>query len=243
MGDVRFSFELESSRKSCRFNRLRAARFLLGAMTVNVSATAFALPAQVSWPAISARDLPERLALASPGDSVKGVLCNGVLSAVRAALDSRAADTCRAAAGEPRFIDFFNYPITSFLKLSFTAAELLRSKLGGYDAAFRTLGKQAVDDFLSTAVGKTLRSLGEKDLQQPLAALPAAYGAALNHGERSVHLAGERRYSLWMRRDFLPHPYHEGLLAALLSSLGAVPVQVVGRRNGTLDADYEIAWE
>jgi len=110
--------------------------------------------------AISARDLPERLSLAGAGQTVKGMLCNAALQAVSTLLDRRAAETCRAASGERRFIDFFSYPVSSFLRLSFTAAELSRSKLGGYDAAFRTLGKQAVDDFLSTAVGKTLRSLG-----------------------------------------------------------------------------------
>ncbi|HZN92675.1 MAG TPA: TIGR02265 family protein [Myxococcales bacterium] len=193
--------------------------------------------------AVSARDLEERLAQASPGETVKGVLCNAALSAVQSVLDRNAADTCRAASGERRFIDFFHYSISSFLRLSFTAAELSRSKLGGYDAAFRTLGKQAVDDFLSTAVGKTLRSLGNKDPHRLLATLPSAYRTALNHGERSIQLAGAGRCVLRMRRDFLPHPYHEGVLLALLSSLGLGPVQVIGRRVGVLDADYEITWD
>ena len=216
-----------------------------------MSANAHALPAQVilfqrAQPpvlAVSASDLEERLALAASGDTVKGVLCNAALAALSKLLDPRAADTCRAASGERRFIDFFNYPISSFLKLSFTAAELSRSKLGGYDAAFRTLGKQAVDDFLSTAAGKTLRSLGNKDPHRLLATLPSAYRTALNHGERHILLAAEGRCVLQMRRDFLPHPYHEGVLGALLSSLGLGPAQVMGRRVGVLDADYEITWD
>jgi len=48
---------------------------------------------------------------------------------------------------------------------------------------------------------------------------------------------------LKMRRDFLPPAYHEGVLAALLSSLGLGVAQVIGRRVGVLDADYEITWE
>jgi uncharacterized protein (TIGR02265 family) len=217
---------------------------------MSAQAHAHAMPAHVLMfpkaPAavtVSTTDLEERLSMAAPGGTVKGVLCNAALTAVGRVLDSSAADSCRAASGERRFIDFFNYPIASFLRLSFTAAELSRSKLGGLDAAFRTLGKQAVDDFLSTAAGKTLRSLGNRDPHRLLATLPSAYRTALNHGERSIQLATEGRCVLKMRRDFLPHPYHEGVLASLLSSLGLGMAQVVGRRVGVLDADYEIAWE
>ena len=215
-----------------------------------MSAHAHAMPARVlmfqkasASVSVSTTDLEGRLSLAAPGDTVKGVLCNAALSAVGRVLDPSAADSCRAASGERRFIDFFNYPIASFLRLSFTAAELSRSKLGGLDAAFRTLGKQAVDDFLSTAAGKTLRSLGNSNPHRLLATLPSAYRTALNHGERHIQLATEGRCVLKMRRDFLPHPYHEGVLAALLSSLGLGVAQVIGRRVGVLDADYEITWE
>jgi uncharacterized protein (TIGR02265 family) len=220
-------------------------------MTATAHVHAHAMPAQVVlYPrgqppslSVSADDLEARLSQASPGETVKGVLCNAALSAVQSVLDRNAAETCRAASGERRFIDFFHYPISSFLRLSFTAAELSRSKLGGYDAAFRTLGKQAVDDFLSTAVGKTLRSLGNKDPHRLLATLPSAYRTALNHGERHVQLASAGRCVLQMRRDFLPHPYHEGVLGALLMSLGLGPAQVQSRRVGVLDADYEITWD
>ncbi len=217
-----------------------------------MSAQAAMLPAQVllfpkaaspSPSPLSADDLEQRLSLAAPGDTIKGVLCNAALTAVSRVLDASAAATCRAASGERRFIDFFNYPVSSFLRLSFTAAELSRSKLGGLDAAFRTLGKQAVDDFLSTAVGKTLRFMGNKDPHRLLATLPSAYRTALNHGERHIQLASAGRCVLKMRRDFLPHAYHEGVLAALLSSLGMGVAQVLGRRVGVLDADYEITWD
>lgn len=207
-----------------------------------VHVTTFAR-AQTQVMGFSTYDLSERLALAGPEDHARGVLCNGALAAVARLLDDGAAEVCRSASGERRFIDFFSYPITSFLRLSFTAAELLRSKLGGYDAAFRTLGKQAVDDFLSTAVGRTLRTLEGKKPWRPLTAMPAAYQTVLDHGARDVELLGEGRCVIRMRRDFMPPPYHEGVLAAVLGSLGAHQVQVVGRRLGSLDADYEISWD
>lgn len=207
-----------------------------------VDVTTFAR-GQTQAMAVSGYDLSERLALAGPEDHARGVLCNGALAAVARLLDEGAAEVCRSASGERRFIDFFSYPITSFLRLSFTAAELLRSKLGGYDAAFRTLGKQAVDDFLSTAVGRTLRTLEGKKPWRPLTALPAAYQTVLDHGARDVELLGEGRCVMRMRRDFMPPPYHEGVLVAVLGSLGAHQVQVAGRRLGSLDADYEITWD
>lgn len=192
---------------------------------------------------VATNDLQERLAMAAPGDTIKGVLCNSALATASQVLDEGAVKACRAASGERRFIDFFNYPVSSFLRLSFTAAELSRSKLGGLDAAFRTLGKQAVDDFLSTAAGKALRSVGNEDPHRLLATLPSTYRTALNHGERHISLASVGRCVLKMRRDFLPHAYHEGVLVALLSSLGLAGAHVLGRRVGTLDADYEITWD
>ena len=218
-----------------------------------MSAHAAALPAQVFMfqkasaeaapPQAAVNDLEDRLSMAAPGDTVKGVLCNSALASASRVLDEGAVKACRAASGERRFIDFFNYSVSSFLRLSFTAAELSRSKLGGLDAAFRTLGKQAVDDFLSTAAGKMLRSVGKDDPHRLLATLPSAYRTALNHGERHILLASAGRCVLKMRRDFLPHPYHEGVLSALLSSLGMAGAQVLGRRVGVLDADYEITWD
>ena len=45
-----------------------------------------------------------------------------------------------------------------------------------------------------------------------------------------------------VRRDFMPHPYHEGVFLAVLRALGCKDVKVRGQKLGLMDADYFISW-
>lgn len=194
-------------------------------------------------PAIGENDLQLRLSLAQPSDTCKGMFFNGALGAVERTLGQAAREQCRAAGGEKKCVDFFNYPIAGFLQLSFVAAELLEEKVGSYDEAFRSLGQQAVDDFLASTVGKTLLMLAGKDPTRLLRSCPSAYRTAVSYGERKVEFTSERSCVFSMRRDFMPHPYHEGVFAQVIRALGVANVRVVGKRTGPLDADYAISWE
>ncbi|MBI3182649.1 MAG: DUF2378 family protein [Myxococcales bacterium] len=192
---------------------------------------------------IDAADLRIRLSMATPADTAKGMFFNGVLSAVERLVGPEARERCRKAGGEKKYIDFFNYPIAEFLPIAFTAASLLSEKLGGYEAAFRRLGQQAVEDFLSSTVGKTLLLLAGSDPRRLLSAAAGAYRTAVSYGERSTEFLSEKRCYFKVKRDFMPHPYHEGVFLAVIESLGAKQVKVVGRRIGPLDAYYDISWE
>jgi uncharacterized protein (TIGR02265 family) len=208
-------------------------------MELNVTSTT----PRVTVMVIDARDLAARLALAKPSDAAKGMFFNGALSAIKTLAGDAAADRCRQISGEKKFIDFFNYPITGFLKLTYTAAEILAPKLGGYEAVFRALGKQAVDDYLATTVGKTLLAIAGKNPKRLLYTVPSAFKAAVTYGERKVEFRGDSGCLFSMRGDFMPHPYHEGVLKTVLEALTGAETSVVGTRLGVVDADYEITWK
>ena len=81
---------------------------------------------------------------------------NGVLSAAKGLLGDSALAQVQALLPEKKYVDFFNYPIATFLPAAFTAARLLQATRGSFDAGIRQLGEQAIVDFLGTPVGRTL---------------------------------------------------------------------------------------
>ena len=98
------------------------------------------------------------------------------------------------------------------------------------------------DDFLATAVGKTLLMLAGSDPRRMMNSLGAGYKTAVSYGTRAVTWKTQMSCVFAMRRDFMPHPYHEGVLLQVLTAIGGKQVQVKGQRVGLLDTDYEISW-
>lgn len=194
-------------------------------------------------PPLSADDLTTRVALATPRDNCKGMFFNGVLQAVETLVGASAKARCLSVTGEKSFIDFFNYPIALFLPMSYCATEALQQTSGGWANAFRRLGKQATSDFLATTVGKTLLMLTGSDPRRLLSAMPSVMKTSVSYGERSVVFRGANACTFVVKRDFMPHPYHEGVLTAAVESVAARQVKVEGIRTGVLDVDYQISWE
>ena len=189
-------------------------------------------------------DLAQRIALATTSDTCKGMFCNGLFQAVQRSKGEAGVDALKEAAGGRKFVDFFNYSIAEFLPLAWLAAELVG---GGADPkhleeGIRSLGRQATDDFLGTAVGKTLLMLAGSDPRRLMNSLSSGYKTAVSYGTRLVTWSSATRCVFSMRRDFMPHPYHEGVLQQVLSAVGGKQVQVRGLRVGLLDTDYECSW-
>lgn len=193
---------------------------------------------------IDADDLKHRVSLATPADTCKGMFCNGLFQAVERSKGEAGVEELKEAAGGRKFVDFFNYSIAEFLPLAWVAAELVG---GGRSPAqletgIRSLGRQATDDFLGTAVGKTLLLLAGSDPRRLMNSLASGYKTAVSYGTRTVSWLGPTRCVFAMRRDFMPHPYHEGVLQQVLTAVGGKQVQVRGVRVGVLDTDYECSW-
>ncbi|RYZ35349.1 MAG: TIGR02265 family protein [Myxococcaceae bacterium] len=190
-----------------------------------------------------AQDLEKRLALATPDDTARGMFFNGALNAVRILGGDAAVERCLASVTEKKFVDFFNYPVSGFLKLAFTGAQLMGPQLGGFDVMLRKMGTQATTDFLSSAAGKTLLLLAGDSPKRLVTNLPTGYRAAVSYGERSVDWSGDRTGRLIMKRDFMPPAYHEGVLQAVIEALGARGVQVQGKQTGPVDTEYALSWQ
>ncbi|MCY1083046.1 DUF2378 family protein [Archangium lansingense] len=188
-------------------------------------------------------DLEQRLVLAAPTDTVRGTFFLGALEAVRALEGEDGVRSCVEAGGEPRFVEFFNYPVGAWLQVNEAAARLLERRCGSWVEAQRQLGRRATADMLKSAAGKALLLLSKGETRRLLANMPSAYRAAVNFGERTVQWEGPTRGRVIMRRDFMPCAWHEGVLLAVLEGMKARAVQVSSSRLAVLDSEYLVSWE
>jgi uncharacterized protein (TIGR02265 family) len=191
----------------------------------------------------ASENLARRLALSMPQDTVRGAFFLGMLEVVRSWAGEAAVLRCLDAGGEPRFKDFFHYPLGAFMRMNAAAASELSPGCGGWDEAQRVLGQRAAADLLSSASGKALLLLSRCETDRLVTNLPSAYRVAMNHGERSVHWEGLSRCRVIMRRDFMPCAFHEGLLRGVLEATGARSVEARGWRMDVLDGEYVLSWE
>jgi uncharacterized protein (TIGR02265 family) len=191
------------------------------------------------------QDLAQRLRLARPEDSVRGMFANGLLDAVRSLAGDEAVSHCLEASGQSRFVDFFNYPISAHLRVVFTGARFLVPKFGSMEEALRQLGRRSAADFMDSAAGKTMmKLLARGDPRRLVDALPSAYRMSLTFGNHKVEWLGPTSGRYILTRNFIPLPSHEGVLRALLETSNARDIRVCGRQtSGLLDGEYEFSWD
>ena len=188
-------------------------------------------------------EFEERAAQATPADRCRGLCYNGALHVIRELAGPQAAQRALKASGERLPLDFLNYPVTGFQRLCMQGIEVLEPRLGSAEAVLQLLGKRAVDDFLASPAGKTLVLLAYSDPRRMVRNLPSGYRACVTYGDRRVVWRGPTQCTFSMICDYMPHPYHEGILATVLTTLGASNVRVRGTRVGVVDADYELSWD
>ncbi|WP_233262185.1 DUF2378 family protein [Vitiosangium sp. GDMCC 1.1324] len=187
--------------------------------------------------------MEQRLALATPQDTVRGIFFISMLGVVRALDDDAAVERCLEACGERNFLEFFNYPVSIFIRLTYTAGQVLSTRYGSFDEALRQLGRRAMEDFLESAMGKTLKHLAGQDIRSLVSSIQGIYRMTMSYGERLVVWEGPTRGRLILKRNFIPRAYHEGGLRTTLDRMGAQNVKVAGRQTGPLDSEYEFSWD
>jgi uncharacterized protein (TIGR02265 family) len=184
-----------------------------------------------------------RLPLATTRDCVRGLFLNGILDAVRALGDGVAVRACQTACGHERFLELLDYPISVNLRLVSTAMYALAVRQGSTEEALRQLGRRAGLSFLGSPGGRALLLLGRGNPRRLLNSLPLAYQSSVSFGERKVAWRGPTRGLVTMKREFMPAPFHEGTILALLDASSALNPRVVGRQLAVLDSEYEVSWD
>jgi uncharacterized protein (TIGR02265 family) len=189
------------------------------------------------------QELERRLALATPSDTVRGLFFNSMLKLVRTLGDQSAMERCLEASGEQRIFDFFNYPISALLRVTYTAGQELSPQYGGFDEALRQMGHHAMTDFFGSLMGRTLKHMAGQDVRTLVSSIQNIYRMTMSYGERRVVWEGPRKGRLILQRNFIPFPYHEGGLRTTLAVMGSRNVRLVGRQTGPLDSEYEFSWD
>jgi uncharacterized protein (TIGR02265 family) len=189
------------------------------------------------------QEMEQRLALATPQDLVRGLFFNSMLGLVKTLGDQEAMERCLEASGERQFIDFFQYPVSTLIRMTYTAGQELSARYGSFEETLWRMGQQAMADFLDSAMGKSLRHTAGQDIRTLVSTMQGMYKMTTNYGERHVVWESPKRGRLILQRNFIPCAYHSGGLRMTLDRMGARNVRVSGRQTGPVDSEYEFAWD
>jgi uncharacterized protein (TIGR02265 family) len=187
-------------------------------------------------------DLERRLAAATPEDTSRGLNYTTLFALVR---DHLGPDAPREldVLGRGSRVDFFSYPITEYLTITWNALDRLEPLFGSIDAVLTELGRRTMAGFLASMIGRTVFSVGGKDPVRMLSTGPTGYRTAVSYGHRTVEFLGPKQARMTFQRDFMPPAFHAAVILTGLQASHALRPRVVGRETGFLDSVYEIGWE
>jgi uncharacterized protein (TIGR02265 family) len=194
-------------------------------------------------PVGSPEELRWRLSLIDASIAVRGVVFNSVLETVRQLGDERAVEQCLQAAGERRFMDFFNYPYGSLIQMTYNAAWLLGSRYGSFEQALWHMGHQAAASFYASTAGRAVLLLSRGGPARLLESIVPAFQLTRKDAEVSARLTGPRGALLIYNRDFVPRPYTHAGLEATFAAAQVPGVTIRSRPTGPFDTVYELSWE
>jgi uncharacterized protein (TIGR02265 family) len=189
-------------------------------------------------------ELTRRLELVRPVHTVRGLAFNAILLLVAEQVGEEASARLSRELGLRRIVDFFSYPAGDFMRLLYTAAELLAPGLGSLHDALRACGAACLNHFFySSTVGRALaKIMGRKDPLRAFSNTPIAYATLVNYGTHDCEVVGPRQLRLVFRGDMQPASFHEGTLSAALQVTG-VQGTVTSTIHGLDHAEFLIDWE
>ncbi len=192
----------------------------------------------------SPEELKRRLSFIKESDTSRGLLFNAVLEVVRETKGEAAVRHCLEAAGEKKFVDFFSYPLSKFVTLLYAAARLLSTETGDFDGALRQLGDHTATNFLTSASGKMMMSLVQRNPQRLFNSLRACLQVVASSTDQvSTRMTGPASGIITYKHDLLPRPHLEGGVLAVFRAANVRSVKVRSWATGPVDNEYEISWE
>jgi uncharacterized protein (TIGR02265 family) len=188
------------------------------------------------------RDLERRVGAATDADTSRGMNFNALFALVRDHLGDAAARACDPE-GKGARVDFVSYPVASYLRIAWAAADWLEPALGSVDAVWTELGHRTISSFLGSTIGRTVFALAGRDPRKIVGAGPTGYRAAVSYGDRTVEWLGERHARLVFRRDFMPAAFHAGVIRGAIVPTDARSPTVEGREVAFLESEFHVSWE
>ncbi|HZH13330.1 MAG TPA: TIGR02265 family protein [Archangium sp.] len=188
------------------------------------------------------RELEQRLGAVGPKDTTRGFLFGSALDLVRTEVGPDAFKRCVDTAGSSSFTAFFSYPVNTFLKLTYAAAQELSDKHGGFDAAMQHLGFRVAPRFLESTTGKMLLSLVGKEPRRFIDSMPSAYKTAWDHGACSLTWTGSRSG----RIDYvnaIPAPYFAGSVLQILNAAQLQGIRATPQQRSLTEFSVDFSWE
>jgi uncharacterized protein (TIGR02265 family) len=191
---------------------------------------------------IDRKDLEARIAATTPQDTTRGIAFNALFDSIEEHLGKPEA-LALDPEGKATRVEFFSYPVSDFLEISFEAADRMARKLGSTDAAFRAFGYRMLAHLFGSKIGATMLALaGRKGVRSLLGQAVPGYRAMVSYGTRKLEWVDERHARVTFDGDFLVPAYHCGIFHAAIDSVGAKAVRVEGRQTGPLASVYDIVW-
>jgi uncharacterized protein (TIGR02265 family) len=186
--------------------------------------------------------LTRRLELVTPADRIRGMFVRSLQEVIGVLGDRALLERCHQVWAQESFVESFYYPIRLQLEVLLLVLEPLGSRHGGCARVLRVMGFQCARDFLASYTGRALRVSAGGEPKRMLELAPTGYQFAVGSDLHALRWMGPTRCVWSMRHDFMPPPFHEGVLLGLLKESHAREVRVQGRQVGPLDGEYDISW-
>ncbi|MFL5354512.1 TIGR02265 family protein [Archangium sp.] len=189
------------------------------------------------------RDLAQRVALCKPEDTVRGFIFKSVYGLVEQRSGSAGMDRMLQQQRLKKMpVDFFSYPAADFLRMLYTAVDVLEPLYPSLEDAFRACGASTVTGFFGSYVGNTLMKLvGLGDPKRVFSSVDTIYSTLVSYGTRSCEDLGDNRLRLHYRGDMQPIYFHEGALTQALLVLRGNG-KVTGRAVALDHGEYLLEW-
>ncbi|MFZ5445473.1 MAG: serine/threonine protein kinase [Myxococcota bacterium] len=189
------------------------------------------------------RELEARISGTQPGDHLRGMFFNALISAVLRSVGPAAEPKVRKAALEPRaYVDSLTYPTAEFLRMLWKSVELLAPKLHSVDEAFEQLGLYTMDALLKSPFGRSLETLqpsGPRALFKPLL---ATLNPMIAPGNRLVAEATDRRARLVFKEEVLPLQLYIGLIRSLFAAFFELELDARWEKTAAERVELTLEW-
>jgi uncharacterized protein (TIGR02265 family) len=157
-------------------------------------------------------DLAQRIAICKPEDTVRGFIFKSVYGLVEQRLGHAGVERMLQQLRVNKMpVDFFSYPSADFLRLLYTAADVLEPQYPSVEEAIRACGAATVTGFFKSYVGNTLvKLIGMNDPKRLFSSVDTVYSTLVSYGKRSFEDLGPGRFRLDYKGDMQPVYFHEG---------------------------------